>query len=383
MKKNIEAFARYHHAKESLAEYAQIGTAAIHLLRRNITVSNGASLLGEFVDSCGSDHWSVGKKFPDPVPKTAQIGEMFCRHVLVQQVAAFDLFTRSVVSDFSRFSSWARTNCEELAHSHSLVVLSSQDRWVSASCCHEQENKLGLLSSRLTDVQKLIKWKPSKCLEEILPLFDLARICRNRVVHSDGLVGAELEEVSASAEVKSALKEFRKHYMKADAPLLPHWARGASMSISPENAIFFGAVLYEIAKEINSYVCEKITDAEFVEMAFYYSCVVETHSFRTIKHRAAEARIKHFLASRYLYKEASKIKNVSIPLKRTVATQSRKRQTVETTLWKVALERHEQLHKQESAVEQSKIAVTQDSAEASEVKKINKSGRKKVDRIVR
>lgn len=44
MKINTEAFARYHQAKESLAEYTQIGSAAINLLRVNVSVSNGASL---------------------------------------------------------------------------------------------------------------------------------------------------------------------------------------------------------------------------------------------------------------------------------------------------------------------------------------------------
>lgn len=60
MKKNIEAFARYHYAKESLAEYTQIGSAAIQLLRLNVSVHNGADLLGQFVDACGSSHWPEG-----------------------------------------------------------------------------------------------------------------------------------------------------------------------------------------------------------------------------------------------------------------------------------------------------------------------------------
>lgn len=347
MKKNTEAFARYHQAKESLAEYTQIGTAAIQLLRLNVSVSNGASLLGQFVDSCGSSHWSEGKRFPDPVRKTTQIGEMLCHQVLVQQVAAFDLFSRSVLSDFSRFSSWARENCPELKHDHALLAFSPQGRWVASPCCYEQENKLGDLIERLTDIERITLWKPSERLKPILPLFDLARMCRNRIVHSDGVVGSDLAEFSQGNDVKNALLDFRKQYTKSDIPILPQWKRGDPLHITPENAIFFGAVIYEIAKEINIYICSNISDDEFVEMAFFYSCIVETHSFRTIRHRDAEARIKHFLASRYLYREASRIKDVCTPLKVKIYG-GKGRSTIETTMWKVALEKHDALREFEA-----------------------------------
>lgn len=342
MKINTEAFARYHQAKESLAEYTQIGSAAINLLRVNVSVSNGASLLGQFVDSCENLHWSEGKRFPDPIKKTLQIGQMLCHQVLVQQVSAFDLFSRSIVSDFSRFSTWARMNCPELRHNHNLLTLSPQKRWVASPCCYEQENKLGDLVNRLNDIERITLWKPSERLQKIKPLFDVARMCRNRIVHCDGVVGSDLEELAVSSEVKAALADFRQHYAKADIPPLPKWERGSSLIINPENAIFFGAVLYELAKEINIYACSKMSDDDFVEMAFFYSCVVDSHSFRTIKHRDAEARIKHFLASRYLYKEAGRIKDVCRPLRNEISSGSGK-STVTTTKWKVALDKHQAL----------------------------------------
>ncbi len=342
MKINIEAFARYHKAKESLAEYTQIGSAAINLLRVNISVSNGASLLGQFVDSCENLHWSEGKRFPDPVNKTKQIGQMLCHQVLVQQVSAFDLFSRSVVSDFSRFSTWARANCPELFHDHNLLNLSPQKRWVASPCCYEQEKKLGDLVGRLNDIERVTLWKPSERLQRIKPLFDLARMCRNRIAHYDGVVGSDLEEFSESFLVKSALVEFRRHYAKADLPAFPKWERGGSLHLKPENAIFFGAVLYEFAKEINIYVCSKMSDDDFVDMAFFYSCVVDTHPFRTIKHRDAEARINHFLASRYLFRGVGRIKDVCRSLKDSVSSGSG-RSAVTTTKWKVALDKHQAL----------------------------------------
>jgi len=349
MKKNTEAFARYHEAKESLSEYTQIGTAAIQLLRLNVSVSNGASLLGQFVDSCGSLHWAEGKRFPDPVRKTAQIGEMLCHQVLVQQISAFDLFSRSVLSDFSRFSQWARKNCSELSHDHALLILSPQGRWVASPCCNEQENKLGDLVNRLADIERITLWKPSTRLKSILPLFDLARMCRNRIVHCDGVIGSDLAEFSQGNDVKNALHEFRKQYTKSDLPILPQWNRGDSLHITPENAIFFGAVIYEVAKEINLYVCSKLSDNEFVEMAFFYSCIVDTHPFRTIRHRDAEARIKYFLASRYLYKDASRFKDVCTPLKGTVYSKKGKVAT-EMTMWKIALEKHVALRESEVSI---------------------------------
>lgn len=377
MKRNIEAFARYHQTKESLAEYTQIGSAAIQLLSLNVSVHNGPSLLGQFVDACGSNHWSPGKNFPDPVRKTQQIGEMLCQHVLVQQISAFDLFTRAVVSDFSRFSSWARSNCEEIAHTHSLLILSPQGRWVSSPCCNEQQDKLGDLINRLTDLGRLIHWKPSEKLSSIEPLFHLVRMCRNSIVHSDGLIGSELSEFSTSEKVTKALKAFRSHYTKSDIPPLPEWARGSLLHITPENAILFGAILYEFAREINTYACSKLTDDDFIEMAFFYSCVVETHSFRTIKHRDAEARIKHFLASRYVYKDASKFKNIHTPLKNKITAKFDK-DTIETTNWKIALARHEALRAIETAIAPTTSTNTASQASDSSPKKKANTRSKKI-----
>ena len=372
MKTNTEAFARYHQAKEELAEYAQIGSAAIHLLKRNVSATNGASLLGVFVDSYGSEHWSAGKLFPDPVRKTLDIGEMFCHHVLVQQISSFDIFTRAIISDFSRFSIWARTNCTEIFHDHVLLNRSPQGRWVAGPCCYEMENKLGDLVNRISDLKRLIHWTPSQKLEPVLPLFDLARMCRNRIVHSDGLIGSDLAEFSSSSQVKNAMAAFRKNYTKSDVPALPTWRRGEQLKITAENAIFFGAVIYEIAKEINVYVCSKITDDEFVEMAFFYSCVVETHPFRTIRHKNAQARIKHYLASRYLYKGVSRIGSIHQPLKAKISIGSGKN-LVESTKWKVALEKHDELSKFEAEAEEGEgLAEAGAELKAAPTKKVKK-----------
>ncbi|MBC3918218.1 hypothetical protein H8L32_12075 [Undibacterium sp. CY18W] len=340
MKKNIEAFIRYHQSKEALAEYTQIGAAAIQLLRLNVSVSNGAKLLGQFVDACDVAHWGEDKRFPDPVKKTRDIGEMLCNQVLVQQISSFDLFSRSIVSDFARFSSLARKNNPHLMHHHTLCILSPQSRWVASPCCNEFENKLGDLISRLTDLEIMIQWKMSQSLQSVMPLFDLARMCRNRIVHGDGIVGSDLEEHSESKQVSDAFANFKKHYARADLPPLPKLVRGKQIVLSPANAIFFGAVLYEFARELNDHVCAQISDKEFVEMAFFYGCLVETHPARTIKHRDAGARIKYFLTSRYLFKDTARIKDASFYLKEKVWGKTGK-VNVESTYWKVALARHE------------------------------------------
>lgn len=343
MKKNIEAFMRYHQAKESLAEYTQIGAAAIQLLKLNVSVKNGSRLLGQFVDACEVTHWSEGKRFPNPVDKTQEIGELLCNQVIVQQISAFDLFSKSVVADFARFSSWARKNCEQLQHNHKLVQLSPQGRWVVSSCCNEVGNKLTDLKSRLSEIVSMTNWKLSAELVEIEPLFHLARLCRNRIVHSDGIVGSELEEFSKSKEVADAHNKFREKFARAELPLLPKLIRGSRIVFSSANAIYFGAVLYEFARSLNIYVCEKLTEKEFVEMGFFYSCLVETHSARVIRHRNAEGRINYFLTERYLFKETSKIKDVSFYLKDKAVGGSGKDVT-ETTYWKIALARHDVLH---------------------------------------
>ncbi|SDA53994.1 MULTISPECIES: hypothetical protein [unclassified Janthinobacterium] len=343
MKKNIEAFMRYHQAKESLAEYTQIGAAAIQLLKLNVSVKNGSRLLGQFVDACEVTHWGEGKRFPNPVDKTQEIGEMLCNHVLVQQISAFDLFSKSVLADFVRFSDWARKHCPQLKHEHTLVQMSPQGRWVVSSCCNEVGNKLTDLKSRLSEISSMTNWKISTDLVEIEPLFHLARLCRNRIAHSDGIVGSELEDFAKSREVLDAHNKFREKYARAELPPLPNLIRGNRIVLSPENSIYFGAVLYEFAKSINIYMCEKLTEKEFVEMGFFYSCLVETHSGRVIRHRDAVGRINYFLTERYLFKETSKLKEVSFYLKDKIFNYKGK-DMKETTYWKIALARHEILH---------------------------------------
>ena len=356
MKKNIEAFMRYHQAKESLAEYTQIGAAAIQLLKLNVSVSNGSKLLGQFVDACEVTHWGEGKRFPNPVNKTREIGDMLCNQVLVQQISAFDLFSRSVLSDFSRFSGWARKHCQELAHDHALVKLSPQGKWVVSPCCNEVENKLTDLKSRIQELSSMTHWKLPADLQSIEPLFHLARQCRNRIVHSDGIVGSELEEFAESKEISGAHENFRNKYARADLPELPKLIRGNRIILSPANAIYFGAVLYEFARSLNEYVCQKLTGKEFVEMGFFYSCLVETHSARIIKHRDAGARIKYFLTERYLFQETSKIKDASFYLKEKV-TAAKGKDTIESTYWKIALARHEALHALEKGESSAKPAL--------------------------
>ncbi|MFH2136003.1 MAG: hypothetical protein ABII81_12660 [Pseudomonadota bacterium] len=335
MKVNTEAFARYHSAKESLAEYMQIGAAAIQLLKTNISVTNGAALLGQFVDACDMPHWGEGKRFPNPINKTQEISEMLCRHVLVQQISAFDLFSRNCISDFSRFSKWASNNCPNLKHEHAYAAKSIQNNWHVSPCCNEVTDKLGDLKERLNQLQQYTHWKPSQKLESIIPLFHLARRIRNRIVHSDGIIGSDLEEYSKSNETSSAFTSFAKGYTKSAPPLLPVFTKGEMLCIAPVHAIFFGAVVYEIAKEINQFICSKMDDDDMVKMAFHYGCLVETHPFRTIRHKTTEARIKHFLSSRYNYKSTLKMKDISVSLnKHKVSNKDA------TLLWRVAVDRH-------------------------------------------
>ncbi len=217
-KQSIEAHAAYHRSKEGLAELTQIGAAAFGLLRLNVSVPNGESLLGEFVDACNVEHWGKKKRFSDPLAKTSRIETMFCRQLLVQQISAWDIFTRSAAVDLARFSASARADFSELDHPHSLVMRSPQKRWVSTSCCGEIANKFGDLRNRIDDLKRITGWSPSSKLAKLIPLLNLARMARNRIVHSDSLIGSELAEFSASREVADALKHFETSYSRAAPP---------------------------------------------------------------------------------------------------------------------------------------------------------------------
>jgi hypothetical protein len=347
MRKNIEAYARYYRVKEELTEYIQIGAAALELLSRNVSVTNGPSLLGEFVDACGVSHWTAGKNFAEPVRKTHEVNRTFSRYAVVQHVAAFDLFSRNIVCDFARFSQWGRKHAPDLAHDHQLVLLTPQERWGMSPCCNEMANKLGDLKDRLSDLQRLLCWSPSAKLTAIASLFDLCRMIRNRIVHGDAVIGSELAEFSESSDVKGALKAFGTHFSRREFPVLPTFERGRLLDLKPVHAIFFGGVLYEFAKELNEHVCSKMTDGEFVDMAFYYGALAEFHAFRTIKHRTAAARVSYFVEGRYVLGSSIGQDAVIHRLKSQEINTRRRNKDLATDLWKIACQRHEELSKLE------------------------------------
>jgi hypothetical protein len=321
VRKNIEAYARYYRLKEELTEYIQIGAAALELLTRNVSVANGPSLLGGFVDACGVSHWTPGKNYAEPLRKTDEVNRTFTRYAIVQHVAAFDLFSRNIVCDFARFSHWARKHVADLAHNHQLVLLTPQERWGMPPCCNEMGNKLGDLRDRLIDLQRLLSWSLSSKLEAITPLFDLCRMVRNRIVHGDALIGSKLEEFSESSNMASAFNAFRKHFTRRSSPSMPKFERGRLLDLKPVHAIVFGAVLYEFAKELNQHVCSIMIDNEFIDMALYYGALVDFHAYRTMKHRTAGDRVRYFLDGRYV---------LGIPIGRDAVIRRLKSQEIET-----------------------------------------------------
>jgi hypothetical protein len=207
-------------------------------------------------------------------------------------------------------------------------------------------SKLGDLKNRVDDLKSWLGWEPSLKLKAILPLIDLARRLRNRIAHWNGQIGSDVAEFSASREVKDAFDSFTKNYCKAPPPPLPTFIRGDTLSLSPANVIFFGAIFYEVAREINDYVCGRLEKHEFVQMAFYYSCLVDTHPSRTIRHKGAESRIKHFLSQDYRFQLEDSDGPISSFLASRVPGSSNGKEP-ETSLWKVAMERHEALALQE------------------------------------
>lgn len=296
----------------------------------------------EFVDACGVSHWTTGKNYSEPLRKTHEVNRTFSRYAVVQHVAAFDLFSRNIVCDFARFSHWARKHIPDLSHTHELVLLTPQERWGMSPCCNEMANKLGDLKDRLVELRKLLSWSPSPRLEAITPLFDLCRMIRNRVVHGDALIGSELAEFSDSSDLTVSLKAFRTHFTRREFPQLPKFERGRLLDIKPVHAIFFGAVVYEFAKELNEHVCSKLTDGEFIDMAFYYGALSDFHPYRTIRHRTAINRVNYFLG-RYLLGSSIGHSAVIRRLKSQEIKASRNGKKDLTDLWKIACKRHDQL----------------------------------------
>lgn len=343
MSRTIEAYATYHRKKELLTDHLQVATAGLSLLKRNIQTSNAPALLGSLVDACAVQHWGKGKHYKSADEKVDTALASLADHGVIQHVAAFDLFTRNLVQDIVRFSSRARDTLPHCNHDHQLLRLSPGNRWVSGHCCHDLSGRLDTLSKRLDELKLWLGWRPSAKLAATFPLFDLIRSIRNRIAHDDGIIGTDLQELASSEEIKVALSAFRNEYAKRDLPPLPVFKRGQRLNMSTVHAIFFGAVLYEIAKELNTYATTLFNDEEFIDMAFYYSCVVEEHPFRTVRHRSAANRIAYFLAGRYWRDRAapgvSAITNRLVDETLVHSSQPK----FNSSCWKVALSRHQEL----------------------------------------
>ena len=339
MSRSIEAFAAYHGKKEFLTDYMQVTSAGLTLLRRNIDVPNAPALLGSLVDACGIKYWGKGKNYKDAA-ETVNIGlTQLAEQGVIQHVSAFYLFSRSIIQDVARFSTRARNDNAVLDHDHSLLKLSPAGRWVSEHCCNDLVGRLDTLSHRLEELEQWIGWVPSAKLVQSVPLFELIGSIRNTIAHNDEIVGASLEELAGSRAVAAALVAFRRDYARRDLPRLPTFIRGRPLQLGAVHSILFGAFLYEIAKELNAHAIALLDDGEFIDMAFCYSCIVDEHPFRTIRHRSAENRVSYFLAHRYLREVTAPGTDAII---RRLSTQQLPSANDETlrTLWQVALARH-------------------------------------------
>ena len=138
--------------------------------------------------------------------------------------------------------------------------------------------------------------------------------------------------------VIGAVTTYQINYARGKAPALPVFRRATPIELSPVHAIFFGAVLYEIAKELNAHVANAITDNGFMEMAFFYALIPDSHAFRLKNHRFAENRIGRFLSERYVRERKGLTTQAVVQY-----LSSRILEVASgpaTNLWRVALERH-------------------------------------------
>ncbi|WP_130740817.1 hypothetical protein [Rhizobium ruizarguesonis] len=341
MSRNTEAFIVYFSQREALTNYLQIGTAAMALLLRNVAAENGPDLLGAFVDACAVKHWAKGKRFPNQIEVVQNGIAEVAHHGVIRHAAAFDNFTRNIVIECARFSKSGRQSLDKLGHSHSLVQKNPQGRWVVCPCCHEKADTIGNLATRLETMQEWLGWRPSPKLADVFPMFHLMRRIRNRIAHYDSMVGADLEDYSESKDVQDSIANFRKHYAKRDVPALPKFRRGNRISLAAVNSILFGSMLYEIAGEVNNHACGMINEHEFIDMAFFYSSIVEEHPYRTVRHRTAEARINYFL-DRYLRRATRTVteRDIIDRLQSQIISDS---SAEKVTLWSIAVQRHREL----------------------------------------
>lgn len=339
MARTTEAFAVYHRQKETLAEYVPVATAALGLLERNLSVPDAPAMLGAMVDACGVPHWGRGKRYTNPSAKIATAKAFLANHAVVQHVAAFDNFSRNLALDALRFSASVREN-PRVQHDHSLLMLSPQRRWVANHCCNDVAGKLGDMRDRLEELGDFLGWKVGPKLVPVIPLFHLARRLRNRIVHSDGMVGSDLEEFSSRDDVAAATSAFQAGFTRGKVPKLPEFRRGMPINLDPVHAIFFGAVLYEFAKELNGHVVSRMADDEFIDMAFFYAVIPDDHPFRLRNHRFAENRIGRFLSERYLRERKGPKPLAVIQRLSSSVVEDPDNPQSRTNLWRVALERH-------------------------------------------
>ena len=210
-------------------------------------------------------------------------------------------------------------------------------------CCNEIVDRLGDFSDRLDRLQDWLGWIPAPSLVATFPIFHLMRRIRNRITHHDGMIGADLEEYASSRDVTDAIAAFTRDFARRELPQLPAFTRGTSLALHAVHAVLCGAFLYEVAKAVNKHVTDLLSVDEFIDMAFYFSSIVDEHPYRTIRHRSAQNRISHFLSGRYLRTQDLVSGQTIITRLRNQNLSSRDRPEANTTCWRVARERHDQL----------------------------------------
>lgn len=151
----------------------------------------------------------------------------------------------------------------------------------------------------LASCYAFLRIKPIGADMKLLPLFELFRMCRNRILHQDGTAGSSLAELSRSKELKDAYGSLAVRVRRM-TPMLPILRAEDNIALTPSQAILFLVVARSLFDALAAHVHGRVDVDGYLRMTAHYAYGIAQHPFRAISDRKfVEAAACRYLRERY------------------------------------------------------------------------------------
>ena len=133
---------------------------------------------------------------------------------------------------------------------------------------------------------------------KLLPLFELFRMCRNRILHQDGTAGSSLAALSRSKELKEAYGYLAVRVRRM-TPMLPILRAEDKIALTPSQGILF-LVARGLFDALAAHVHGRLDIDGYLRMTAHYAYGIAQHPSRAISDcKFVEAAACRYLRERY------------------------------------------------------------------------------------